>query len=186
MKCFPLPRRKGHGRAVFNTPCFPWGCSPVGCAAGRCAGEKAAARPAVFGPGGVDGLSGRIPHAPLDDPAGGGPDGGIRRASSQDRPARYLPCIGALAAFALICGVALLAAPNEDARLSAWEERARDVLALHTLAYAENWHPDTQPEQEPPPEERNFERRRRRPHRTGMRRTGSAPCLSGWSSFCWR
>lgn len=77
---------------------------------------------------------------------------------SQDGPARYLPCIGALAAFALVCGVVLLIVPDEDTHLSAWEERARDVLALHTLAYAENWHPDTQPEQEPPPEERDFER----------------------------
>ena len=38
---------------------------------------------------------------------------------------------------ALVCGAVFLAFPGEDARLSAWDEAARDALALKTVAYAD-------------------------------------------------
>ena len=49
---------------------------------------------------------------------------------------------------ALVCGAVWLAAPGEDPRLSAWEEQARDVLALQTVAYTEAWRKEPEPEPE--------------------------------------
>ncbi len=44
---------------------------------------------------------------------------------------------GGVLALCLLTALVLLAVPGEDARLSAWEETARDALALHTVAYGQ-------------------------------------------------
>lgn len=57
---------------------------------------------------------------------------------------------------AILGGVAatvILLFPGEAPALSTWEESARDALALHTVAYADFWKPDTVPPQQTPQEQ---------------------------------
>jgi hypothetical protein len=57
---------------------------------------------------------------------------------------------GGLAMFAILCALIFSLAPGEDAALSAWEEGARDYLALETVAYGDA---QQQTQTQPPVEE---------------------------------
>lgn len=59
---------------------------------------------------------------------------------------------------ALLCVAVLTAAPGEDARLSAWDEGARDVLAIQTVAWSDQWSAQPQSEARTAQEDRRFYR----------------------------
>lgn len=72
----------------------------------------------------------------------------------------------ALLPLAAVCVAVFLLFPGEDARLSAWDERARDVLALQTVAYADEAREQT-PET-PDPAETAQTGREERAERAGL------------------
>lgn len=80
----------------------------------------------------------------------------VENPVSGNLPARLMGFFKSLLPLALACGLVLWVAPGEDARLSAWDERARDALALQTVAYAEQWQPEPEPEKEQVMETKDF------------------------------